>query len=424
MVSEFDSIAARAEKIFNRLPAEKRDAFYQLVWFPAKASALVNELYTAAARNNIYAKQERAGTNDWADETQRLFRADTSLMGYFNRDFAQGRWNHFMDQPHLGYMSWRDPPVNSLQHITLKSYEPSEGSDMGVAIEGSENSWPDSSVMAVLPEFDVFNSQSRYVDIYNKGENPFPFTISGDAWIRITESKGTVDKDLRSQITIDWDKLPDGMNKGVIAITGTGKTVNVSVNAWKPENISSMNREGFIEANGYVSMEAPHFSKNTGFGVNRWLDVEDFGHTLSGMRATTETEVPEFLPGKSAPCLEYNMFLFSEGEVEVIAYAAPTLNFLPGRAMRYGISFDDGEPQIITLVPEDFDARNGNRDWEKTVCDNYRITVSRHNIKSPGYHTLKIWMMDPGPVIQKIVVNTGGLKPSYLGPPESFYRGR
>jgi hypothetical protein len=37
-----------------------------------------------------------------------------------------------------------------------------------------------------------------------------------------------------------------------------------------------------------------------------------------------------------------------------------------------------------------------------------------------GYHTLRIYMMDPIIVLQKIVINTGGLHPSFLFPPESF----
>jgi hypothetical protein len=114
------------------------------------------------------------------------------------------------------------------------------------------------------------------------------------------------------------------------------------------------------------------------------------------------------------------MYLFSTGAVEVNPYVAPSLNFLPGRAVRYAVSFDNDDPQIVTLVPKDFDARNGNSDWEKTVSDNYRIGKSLHTLAVPGYHILKIWMIDPGVVIQKIVVNTGGVKPSYLGPPESY----
>jgi len=71
------------------------DAFYQLVLFPAKAGALVNELYFAAGLNDLYSRQGRASTNDLAAKTKQLFSADTSLMWYYNRDFAGGKWKHF-----------------------------------------------------------------------------------------------------------------------------------------------------------------------------------------------------------------------------------------------------------------------------------------------------------------------------------------
>lgn len=86
------------------------------------------------------------------------------------------------------------------------------------------------------------------------------------------------------------------------------------------------------------------------------------------------------------------------------------------------VSFDDEATQIITVVPQGYTAGDGNRDWEEAVKDSARRVKSRHTITSPSSHTFKIWMVDPAVVVQKIVVDCGGLKPSYLGPPESLRR--
>ena len=116
------------------------------------------------------------------------------------------------------------------------------------------------------------------------------------------------------------------------------------------------------------------------------------------------------------------MYLFNTGTLDVTSVFSPTLNFISGRALQYAISFDNDTPQIITLVPETYNARNGNADWEKCVSDNCRLSHSTHTLNTPGYHTLKIFMIDQGVVLQKIIINSGALKPSYLGPPESFFK--
>ena len=76
-------------------------------------------------------------------------------------------------------------------------------------------------------------------------------------------------------------------------------------------------------------------------------------------------------------------------------------------------------PRLSKLWPENFDARNGNKEWEQSVKDASRTIRSSHTLPNAGLHTLKIWMVDPAVVLEKIVVDLGGLKPSYLGPPES-----
>ncbi|RPI04116.1 MAG: glycosyl hydrolase [Ignavibacteriae bacterium] len=422
VVMDYNAISAKAEELFSKMPEAKRDAYYELVLFPTKASAMVNELYLAAGKNILYARQGRASTNDMANKVRDLFQRDTSLMGYYNRTFAGGKWNHFMDQTHLGYTNWQDPPTNSLRAIKLSEISLRDTALMGVAVDGSEECWPGSATGAVLPPFDVFNQQHHYVDVFNKGTRAFEYTVAvSDSWIVPSEFKGTVNKDNRLWFTIDWNKIRHGMNTGKIKIIGTNSEVEVNVNAFNPTEISRDSLLGFVEGEGTVSIEAEHYTKKTDAGSRQWMKIEDYGHTLSAMRATAPADAKSAVPGKDAPCLEYQMYLFTSDTVEVRTIHSPTLNFMPNRSLQFAVSMDNEVPQILTLVPAGYSAQNGNRDWEKSVVNNARLSRSTHTIAKSGYHTLKIWMVDPGVVLQKIVVNTGGVKPCSLGPPESFH---
>ncbi|HUC84635.1 MAG TPA: glycosyl hydrolase 115 family protein, partial [Candidatus Acidoferrales bacterium] len=84
VVADFNALVAKAREISGRLPEAKRAAFYELVLFPTEASAQLNEMYLAAAKNALGAEQGRADANDWAARTRSLFAAETYLMDYFN----------------------------------------------------------------------------------------------------------------------------------------------------------------------------------------------------------------------------------------------------------------------------------------------------------------------------------------------------
>jgi len=423
VLRDFRTISKQAVKIYDQLPETKRDAFYELVLFPTEASRLVNELYVAAGKNALYARQARASANDFAEATQGYFEKCTNLMNEFNVAFAHGKWNHFMDQSYIGYTTWRDPPRNNLDAIKLAKLDVPTAAAMGIAVEGSDTTWPGTTNRVVLPTFDAFNRQHHFIEVFNQGKTPFDLTVTTSApWIVPAKTKAASDRTL--WIDMDWDHVPKDKASGTVMLTGAGTNVTISVNAFNPTEVSRNSLAGFVEGEGYVSIEPQHYTRKIDAEDNRWIKIDDYGRTLSAMRAESPVDTPSATPGKDAPCLEYQMYLFSTGKVEVAAITAPTLNFVPGRGLRYAISFDDENPQVVALVPANYSARSGNRDWEKSVEDNARCGHSTHTLAKPGYHTLKFWLVDPGVVLQKLVVDLGGVKPSYLGPPESYHRGR
>jgi len=423
VVADFNAIAARAEIISGQLPAAERASFYELVLFPTKASAQLNALYLAAAKNALYARQRRASANDLAAQTRSLFRAETQLLDHYNRTLLDGKWNHFMDQTVIGYTNWADPRKNNLGAIPLTEIKVPSAAAMALTVENSDAVWPGASAAAVLPSFDSFNRPRHYLEVFNQGRTPFAFTAVVSApWLLLSQTNGTVNKDQRLWVSVDWDHVPHGSVNGEVRLTGTGHTVAVQVKVFNPVAPTRDSLTGFVEADGCVSIEPEHYTRKVDAGDNRWLRVEDYGRTLSGMRTTQPVDAPRAIPGKDSPCLEYRMYLFSTGVVSVAASTSPTLNFIPGRSLQWAASWDDQPAQIVNVVPVGLKAPEARRNWEESVKNNARSTEIQFTLAEPGYHTLKLWMMDPGVLLQKMVVNLGGVKPSYLGPPESFRR--
>jgi hypothetical protein len=418
VLAEWQSLSRRAGQLATQLPASAQDAYYQLVQFPVQASALLNELYFAAGRNALYARQGRASTTLYAQRVDELFTEFMKRVEHYNTGFANGRWAHFMDQPVLGYTSWNDPPQNSLRHLRLQRPEVPAQAGIGVMVEGGDAL---AGATAELPRFDALNRQRSWFEVFERGRGSSVVKVgTSHPWIRVSMERDPRTGDRRWWVDIDWARLPVGLATGGISIMAEGQLVTaITVTALKPD-VTRATLRGFAEGRGVVSIEPEHFTRNVAAGGARWSLLSDYGRTLSGMRAEAPVDAPSATPGTDSPCLEYRINVTTTGPVEVIAITSPTLNFVPGRGLRYAMSIDDEAPQVVTLVPAGYQAQNGNRDWEKVVGDNARYGKSRHEVATAGHHTLKVWMVDPAVVMQKLIVDLGGLKPSYLGPPESF----
>jgi hypothetical protein len=81
------------------------------------------------------------------------------------------------------------------------------------------------------------------------------------------------------------------------------------------------------------------------------------------------------------------------------------------------IVFSAGDAKVADVASLDF--KDGGAEWAQGVLNATRTVSATLHVPSPGAHTLRIYGVDAGVVLDKIVIDCGGLQPSYLGPPEA-----
>jgi hypothetical protein len=196
-------------------------------------------------------------------------------------------------------------------------------------------------------------------------------------------------------------------------VEGAGPDVPLKVIA---ENPSPRGLRGFVEAGGYVALDAEHYER----AVGAWQRIDRIGRTGAGMTPFPVTAARQ-TPGRTAsPRLEYEVSVLTPGTVTLRAYLSPRNPALATGGLRYAVSFDDAAPQTVDIhAATGADDGLMNMQWARNTSDNVNVTSTRHALATPGVHRLTFWMVDPTVVVQRLVIDAGGLPRTYLGPPES-----
>ena len=423
VVDAYIQLLEKTRMIYKKLPESYASAFYQLVLFPVQMSCNMNEMVLAASKNKRYGEQGRASTKYYAEKVKELFWKDAEITRYFHEKLENGKWNHMMSQTHIGYSSWNHPRRNKMPAVSyIQTRKPAE---LGFEIEhGAEPDWggfsPENDLLfsKSFSNFDPVNDQNYYIELFNLGEEPLSYTITPkDKWINLSAQKGVIQFDEKIVVSIHWQKAPKGKAAGQIEIAGAGKKYLVRV----PINNNLPGAAGFVENNGVVSIEAANYTNAVNSTDIRWTVIPNLGRTHSSLTAEPANAERQ-APGENTPRLEYLFTLFKDSELKIDTHLSPTLNFKKNEGLMYAIAIDDEEPQIINLhegeILPDWEYPEW---WNNSVTDHIRIKRSIHKKFIKGIHTLKVWMVDPGVVFQKFVIDAGGLRASYLGPPESIY---
>jgi hypothetical protein len=274
-----------------------------------------------------------------------------------------------------------------------------------------------------LGTIDSVNQQTRTLTLFDRGKTPVSYQVKTSApWLTVSKTQGMIGRDEQTIVlSADWSRVTGDEAEGTVTVSsGDARPMVYTVRARKLPGTRE-NAQGFVEGDGYVAMEAAdttaRIADAAGDGM-RWVELPGYGATKSAMTAFPVTAAGEM---NSKTSLEYRMYLYDSGDFELQMTLAPTLNFVPGRGLRFAVSVDEGPRTIVDALEH-----NSDKDWAQAVSDGVRHVTVPLSIAAPGYHTLKIWAVDPALVVERLVLShgaTGSLKPSYLGPPESFHAG-
>jgi hypothetical protein len=418
VVSDYNDLHEKAKDLYNKFPSEYKDAFYQLVLHPVEACSNLNELYYTTAKNRMYSRQGRNLTNKLADRVEELYNRDASITYYYNNILADGKWKHMMDQTHIGYTYWQQPEEQTMPVVEVIDIP--DDAEMGVAVEGFERAYLNATDDAALPEFDVFNKQTYYTEVFNLGSTPFEYSvIAKDPWIVIEPASGKIENEERIFVSIDWNKAPTGNSSSSFKFESSyNEEVTVNVKIKNPDSALRDAEDSFVENNGCISFEAVNYSDKTEIEGSVWTIIPNLGRTSSAITIMPATTKDLSVTGISA-ALEYNLYFMTDGVIDIHFYLSPTQNFGYDEGLQFAYSLDKTTPVIINMHKGDTPDWKYPAYWNKAVGNNIRIKSVKNKLNSGGRHTLEFYAIDAGIVLQKIVIDAGGLKQSYLGPPES-----
>lgn len=432
-----NSIIERADRLLEKLGADSPCyiPYYQLVYYPAVASANVVRIQIMSGINNLYAQRSStlANTyerliNEYLDYDEELSAAYCSLGEDLNglnkwygmmiaspdycRQYKDPVLGNVKAQAHMNYSSWNG---ESAVKIVPQHVEGENDSLMILDIPTEKRGYK--SGTAVLDDFESTQKQKVVVNLTNGGTLPVEYTIECDEdFILIDgERSGSYEVSASFAVSIDWDKL-DKDSSGVISVNGGDRTVKLEVNAKVIDTSSAKGEKVHFASNGIISMNSCDYSDKSSSGGVDWTVLEGYGKSRSSVKMLPSC-TKSFKSGEG-PWIEYSFVTDEPGDYKLIVYAGQgnNVSFDEGTHLNAGFSVDGGEPLVLNIQGEGY-VSGVSGGWYAAIEQGGRRCETSLTLE-PGQHTIRVYGMDQNLVINKLVLLPADetLKASLIGP--------
>lgn len=416
-LSEYRRIGGIVENILNNMSDEKQKAcFYQSLYYPVKGCELLNRMVLDGQRNRWYAIQQRASAKDLKKSAKACYDSLEVITKGYN-SLLDGKWNHVMTMKQGFAAAYFELPK-------LRDVELAPTASLGVMTEG-EAVLKGLQSFHSLPCFNTYLRQSYYVDVFNKGATPLKWKTSvTNDWILVSKKSGETATEERIEVSIDWAKVPAGERiLGTLDImSDRGEKESVYISVFNPTSPSLAEMDTlFVENNGYVAMDAASFHRKVENDDIKMIVIPNLGFENTAVQLGNPMAKAQRTAGRNTPRLEYDFYTFEQGSVDVYTYVLPTFPISKDRGYagheatnvetKYGVCIDEGP--VMNPSTSSFEYA---QIWYESVLKNCRINKTTLHIDKPGKHTVKIICGDAGTVLQKVVLDFGGMKRSYMGP--------
>ncbi|KAH8685424.1 hypothetical protein BGZ60DRAFT_510652 [Tricladium varicosporioides] len=425
ILSRWKYLLNAAESIHHLSLESQHPSIFQLVLHPIKSSYIFTTLQITLARNQLFARQRRNSANTLFQTALSLFSADFELSEEYHA-LLHGKWNHIMSQAHYGFGdTWHAPSrdmISGLCYVQNRQNSNAVVGQMGIAVEGHEGVRPgrcneesdrthpsrrDLVPSVTLGAMTRYGPENRWFEIFTRGKPRIHWSASTPfSWIHLSSESGELapgEDDARVEISVDWEQVPlDFEGEVLISISsqeGDFEQIHLPINGQKiPDSFMA----GFIEGDGYICIPASS------------CDVK-FPYRILPSTAVSSTDTDPTL------WLTYDVFVFTNTPTaSLILYFNMTLDVDPSNPMTYDIRIAGKEIQTYRLLPEP--AKKGELPvgWWDAVQD--CVWVRRHQLGedfTPGKHSIEVRLRSSNLVLERIIVDLGGLMDSYLGPPPS-----